>query len=299
MNNLDNKTVIIPVTQTLTISLCMIVKNEEQLLAQALNSVKDLVDEMIIVDTGSTDKTVEIAKSFDGSINSITKKPISVKIIYFPWINDFSAARNESLKHASGDWILVLDADEIITDITRNKLEFMITEAEKNNFVGFGVVSRHYKNEITEGLTKPNSSNNSLLKNFRFYYDDKWKTRLFMNSKHIYYQGLIHEDVNPSIEEWEKRELNSTKKLKEYLIKEKIKEKKIVCNTPLIIHHLHYQKGTKFVEDKQVNYFELTKRQIQKTPNCKLYFDLAAGYLFYENNIEMALNSLLNAKKRL
>lgn len=75
-------------------------KNEERYLAQCLSSVKDVIDEIIIVDTGSTDKTLEIAKSFNA------------KIFNFDWINDFSAARNFALNKCSGDWILYLDADE-------------------------------------------------------------------------------------------------------------------------------------------------------------------------------------------
>src|SRR3990167_5438874 len=89
-----------------TLSLCMIVKNEEKYLEQCLNSVKDLVDEIIIVDTGSTDKTKEIWKKFDFAHK--------IKFFDFKWIDDFSAARNESLKHAAKDWILVLDADEVL-----------------------------------------------------------------------------------------------------------------------------------------------------------------------------------------
>ena len=76
----------------------MITKNEEFFLEQCLNSVKDLVDEIIIVDTGSNDKTKDIARKFTDNIFD------------FEWCDDFSAARNESLKHATGDWILVLDA---------------------------------------------------------------------------------------------------------------------------------------------------------------------------------------------
>src|SRR3990167_6711291 len=87
-----------------TISLCMIVKNEERYLDQCLNSVKDLADEIIIVDTGSTDRTKEIAKKFNA------------KIFDFKWTDDFSAARNESIKHATKDWILVLDADEVLDE---------------------------------------------------------------------------------------------------------------------------------------------------------------------------------------
>ena len=85
------------------LSFCMIVKNEEASLPQCLNSVKDVVDEMVVLDTGSTDKTVEIAKEF------------GAKVYHFEWCNDLSAARNESLKYVQGDWVLVLDADEVLT----------------------------------------------------------------------------------------------------------------------------------------------------------------------------------------
>jgi glycosyltransferase involved in cell wall biosynthesis len=83
------------------LSVSMIVKNEESCLAAALQSIQG-VDELIVVDTGSTDKTKEIAASFGAVLHD------------FPWIDDFAAARNESLKHCTGDWILILDADEIL-----------------------------------------------------------------------------------------------------------------------------------------------------------------------------------------
>ena len=78
----------------------MIVKNEEKFLSQSLNSIKDHVDELIIVDTGSTDRTVEIAEGF------------GAKVYHHPWENDFSKHRNQSISYASGDWILIIDADE-------------------------------------------------------------------------------------------------------------------------------------------------------------------------------------------
>jgi glycosyltransferase involved in cell wall biosynthesis len=87
-----------------TISLCMIVKNEEQHLPRVLESVKEQVDEVIIVDTGSTDRTVEIARQYQAKVHS------------FVWIHDFAAARNESLRHATCDYILVLDADEYLDE---------------------------------------------------------------------------------------------------------------------------------------------------------------------------------------
>jgi len=96
------------------ISLCMIVKDEEQFIANCLNSVKNLVDEFIIVDTGSTDNTINI-------INNLNLK--NLKIIKVKWENDFSKARNESLKHATKGWILVLDSDETISKKDHQKIK--------------------------------------------------------------------------------------------------------------------------------------------------------------------------------
>ena len=85
------------------LSLCMIVKNEESLLPQCLQSVNEIVDEMVILDTGSSDRTVEIAREF------------GCRVHHFEWCNDFSTARNEALKYVQGEWVLVLDADEVLT----------------------------------------------------------------------------------------------------------------------------------------------------------------------------------------
>lgn len=85
-----------------SVSLCMIVKNEELILARCLNSVKDLVDEIIIVDTGSVDGTIKIAEQF------------TEKVYEFEWIDDFSAARNFSFSKATKEYIFWLDADDVL-----------------------------------------------------------------------------------------------------------------------------------------------------------------------------------------
>lgn len=94
----------------ITISLCMIVKNEEDTLGKCLESVGDIVDEIIIVDTGSTDKTKEIASYFTSNIYN------------FEWIDDFSAARNYSFSKATKDYIFWLDADDVLLENDRLKL---------------------------------------------------------------------------------------------------------------------------------------------------------------------------------
>jgi len=85
------------------LSLCMIVKNEEACLPQVLESVQPIVDEMVILDTGSSDRTIDIATDY------------GARVYHFQWCNDFSAARNHALRYVRGKWVLVLDADEVLT----------------------------------------------------------------------------------------------------------------------------------------------------------------------------------------
>lgn len=102
------------------LSLCMIVKNEEKFIKMCLDNVLPIVDEAIIVDTGSKDSTKDIIKSYGNR----------VKLIEAEWENDFSKARNISIENAKGDWILVLDADEKIVVSNVNELRTLI-EASK------------------------------------------------------------------------------------------------------------------------------------------------------------------------
>jgi GT2 family glycosyltransferase/glycosyltransferase involved in cell wall biosynthesis/ankyrin repeat protein/predicted Zn-dependent protease len=92
------------------VSLCMIARNEADKLAACLRSVADLVDEMVVVDTGSADATREVASR------------CGARVVDFAWVDDFAAARNESVRRATGDWVFWLDADERLDDDNRHKL---------------------------------------------------------------------------------------------------------------------------------------------------------------------------------
>jgi tetratricopeptide (TPR) repeat protein len=109
------------------LSLCMIVKNEAENLPRCLESVKDAVDEMVVLDTGSTDGTIEIARSY------------GAQVAEFAWRDDFAVARNEALKHVTGDWVLVLDADERLADTVVPLLRQLI---ERDNALVINLV-RH------------------------------------------------------------------------------------------------------------------------------------------------------------
>lgn len=99
-----------------TLSLCMIVKNEERTLGRVLEAARQFCDEMIVVDTGSTDRTVEIAESY------------GARVEHFAWIDDFAAARNYSFSKATGEWIIWLDADDAIAPEMIEKLKYVKQE---------------------------------------------------------------------------------------------------------------------------------------------------------------------------
>lgn len=148
------------------LSLCMIVKNEEENLAQCLDSIKDVCDEIVIVDTGSTDKTIEIARDFGAVIHT------------FPWCNDFSAARNASLVPASYTWILWLDADDRIPQISCNKIKQVIKNPPEKAY-GFVVTS--------------SSDGGKTGSSFK-------QIRLFPNREEHRFTSPIHEQILPSLE---------------------------------------------------------------------------------------------------
>jgi glycosyltransferase involved in cell wall biosynthesis/SAM-dependent methyltransferase len=104
----------------ITVSLCMIVKNEEGNLSSCLGSVADLVDEMVVIDTGSTDGTRAVAAGF------------GARVFDFPWADSFAAARNESLRHARGEWVFWLDADEWLDADNRERLRRLLASLESD-----------------------------------------------------------------------------------------------------------------------------------------------------------------------
>src|SRR6188508_648820 len=118
---------IAPLLARMAMSLCMIVKNEEDWIEGALESVRSVVDEIVIADTGCTDRTMQLARRF------------SPKVINFEWTEDFGEARNRTLAEARHPWILVLDADERIAarDLP------LIKDAIEGPYDGFHLIQRN------------------------------------------------------------------------------------------------------------------------------------------------------------
>jgi glycosyltransferase involved in cell wall biosynthesis len=111
------------------------VRNEEEKLAACLQSAVDLVDEVIVVDTGSTDGSGELAAK------------LGARVFEFPWIDDFAAARNECIRHATGDFIFWMDADEVIDSSNREKLRLLFNSLPRRGDTETG---RHGEKNDTE-----------------------------------------------------------------------------------------------------------------------------------------------------
>lgn len=154
-----------PVTgaRTATLSLCMIVRNEERHLEACLQSARDVVDEIIVVDTGSTDQTVAIAERYGATL------------LHHAWTGDFSAARNVSLRAATCDWILVLDADERLTEASKPELLRLL---ETRGVAGYSL--------ICESLI--GTGNGDQFQRSPVF-------RLILNRPDIRFEGMIHEQA--------------------------------------------------------------------------------------------------------
>lgn len=148
-----------------TISACMIVRDEEANLERCLKSVRSVADEIVVVDTGSRDGTVEIARRY------------GAKVSHFEWCDDFAAARNAALENATGDWILQIDADEELTPEAASKMRKVVSGA-KSRCWGFHVPERvHY---MREGIPAFNLA---------------YRLLLFRNHPKLRYCYRIHENI--------------------------------------------------------------------------------------------------------
>lgn len=212
------------------LSLCMIVKNEEANLPRCLESVKGVVDEMVIVDTGSTDRTKEIAQSY------------GAKVYDFEWVDDFSAARNYGIDRAKGEWILVLDADEVLDAQTAIELRPILetSKADAYNCVTRNVLS---------------------LQPELYYHDSSFQgwVRVFRNRPQYRFESMYHEAVFPSL----------------------LRHKAKVENSNFIIWHYGLlcdmvQGGETTREERSWRY--LQKAAEQEPNNGNLLFYLGVGY---------------------
>lgn len=203
------------ITEQPLLTLSMIVKNEENMLEDCLKSVQGLFDEIVIVDTGSTDKTLEIAKKYNA------------KIHHFKWIDDFAEARNEALKFSTGKWILYLDADERIDrdNLIIEKLKHDLKNADEN--LGGIIITIESDHSNMDGSTEKHRGG---------------YPRLFRNLGYpkIYFKGRVHEQITPSLMEHNLGMMSSDIKIihERYNIPEEEMQIKLKRNYTLLLRHV-------------------------------------------------------------
>jgi len=221
-----------------TLSFCMIVKNEEKNLVRCLRSIRDIVDEIIIVDTGSTDKTKDIARVF------------GAKVFDFPWTGDFSDARNHSLNQATGDWIFVLDADEVISSRDFHELKKLI-RGKSSSPVAYSIVTRNYVRNVSLIGWTPNSG--QYPEEAATGWFTSAKVRLFPRRRDVFFSNPVHE-----------------------LVEHSLKMAKIPVSSCKVIVH-HYGKLDQEREaQKDEEYYLLGKKKYESDPtNMKNIYELA------------------------
>ncbi|MEY9096628.1 glycosyltransferase [Paenibacillus sp. RC84] len=260
------------------ISACLIVKNEEEHIERCITSLKSAVQEIVVVDTGSTDNTINILKRLD------------IQVYHYVWDNDFSKARNFSISFATKPYILIMDADEILErDSVKKIIEY--TANKRNKKLPATVIIENYINA------------DRCVKNRL--------TRMFPNNQSFYFEGFIHEqlyshgepvakkldtDVRIGHNGYKEDEINNKNKLARNLSllkKQLVKEP----NSPYInfqIGQTHYV-GKEY--EKAECYFDEALKLLSKYQNLPGYASsifLSYGYcLFYKGKFQ-ELDHLLN-----
>jgi glycosyltransferase involved in cell wall biosynthesis len=208
------------------ITLAMIVRNEEQTLPRCLESVRGAVDEIIVVDTGSSDNTVAVAKHY------------GAEVYHVAWCDDFAAARNESLRHAHGEWILYLDADEQLTPESAATIRQLV--ASQPPSIG-GLLCM---------IVSPHRQGSGGVETHRGAYP-----RLFRNYGYprLAFRGRVHEQITPAI----------------------IECGGAIIPSPIVIWHSGYDIAQHRLEEKVRRNYRLLIQHVQEEPlNAYAWFQL-------------------------
>lgn len=224
----------------------MIVRNEARCLARCLTSVKGFVDEIVIVDTGSDDTTREIAREFTSHLYD------------FQWTDSFAEARNYSLSKATGDWILVLDADEVVSSQDLVKLRELLEHTDKDAFF---LIQRNYTNDHTRPGWTPVKRAEPECRTYTGYLRNPI-IRLFRNGCGIHFTGVVHEVVDLSVREG---------------------------GTQLIEIPIHHYYEEKDLDTRQLRYLELCEKALRQKPDGRLYASAGAVHLNVRKDARVAL----------
>ncbi|MBX3179723.1 MAG: glycosyltransferase [Candidatus Hydrogenedentes bacterium] len=226
-----------------TLSVIMIVKNEAAMLGECLRGVADIADEVVVGDTGSTDDTAAIAKSFGARVHTV------------PWENDFARARNRTIELAWGRWLLHLDADEVVDPENAARIrEIVDTDTESD---AVEVTLANYCNDVRAWRWVASPPGSPYSRHFSGYLP-VGLLRLFRNRHGIEYREAVHENITASV-----RELGG-----------------VIRSSSILIHHYGYECGEARRLEKAHFYLDLARRKVAASPeDVKSLHDLAEAAL--------------------
>lgn len=172
------------------LSACMIARDEADILGQALANLRGVVDEFVLVDTGSSDDTVAVAAAH------------GARVLHRPWDGDFSAARNYAIAHARGEWLFVVDCDEMLDGAGRSELARLAAQPPER---AWAMVQRNYLPAEHQGVPATSlagftASDGRLPEAAAFPgFVPAFQVRLFPRREGVRYEGRVHEDLSPSL----------------------------------------------------------------------------------------------------
>jgi len=212
-----------------TIALCMMAFNEEGVLARCLESVKGLTDELVVVDTGSEDKSIEVAKRYNAKVIEVT------------WRDDFAWARNQGLKEVKSDWVFILDPDETVALQDVSRIRDLTT---KEGVMVWQIPTRNYTDNSFVSNFIPNKGEYEEERGFRGHVISI-KTRLFRNNIGLEFEGAVHEMVDYQAH---RMKLNGAK-------------------TSIPIHHYPGEKATRTGKTKAYFMIRICEKKVEKNPS--------------------------------
>lgn len=223
------------------VSICMIAKNEEHFLEECLKRIKPYGFEIVLTDTGSTDRTKEIAAKY------------ADKVLDFPWVNDFSAARNYCAKHASNNWIITLDCDEYVENLDVGVLRILMQKKPKSaGNIRMKILVLDSKGDIQ--------------------YTTEDVTRMY-NRNYYAFEGAIHEQITPF--EWQ-YDAEGNNILDSFMV-------------PIEVVHQGYAQSKEAMREKQIRNLSFIEAALEKEPNDPYLLFQKGQSLFILRDIEQAI----------
>lgn len=225
-----------------SLSVVMIVKNEAACLGDCLASVQSIADEIVVGDTGSTDDTVAVAKGFGAKVFDVL------------WRDDFAYARNCVLKAATGDWLLSLDADEVVDEEGARRIREVV-DADGSGANGIEVTLANYCDEARSWRWVAAKPDDVYARGYAGYVA-VGLVRLFKNGQGFEYREAVHENLGESLAEHDA----------------------VVRIEPITIHHYGFDSGKDGSKEKIGHYLEIARQKVKARPDdFKAWFDLASA----------------------